>query len=71
MAYEERLEAAARVAADMPTGEVHAMRYVPACDRAKFRLTALRIASRCGVRVRIESQGGTTSVVFYRDGMRP
>ncbi|HEY6958825.1 MAG TPA: hypothetical protein VI814_08385 [Candidatus Limnocylindria bacterium] len=71
MTYEERLEAAARVAAVMRAGEVDAMCHVPGGDREAFHRAALRIATRCGVTVRIETAGETASAVFFRDDRRP
>ena len=68
MAYEERLEPAARVAAVLRSGAVDATRRVCECDREAFRLAALRVASRCGVQVRIETEGDAATAVFFRDG---
>lgn len=70
MGHDFDLERAARTMALLPGGAVSSMRLIPRCDDELFRGAAMRVASRFGVRVRLEHEGEWTVATFFR-GDRP
>lgn len=71
MGYDYDLERAARTMSLMPAGAVSSMRLVAPCEREMFRGAAMRVASRFGVRVRLEREGEWAVATFFRDDRLP